>query len=141
MQRDNGQKPYETWYAFGRSQAIGDRGRKLLFPYMAAQPHFVYTDKEDMLIYCGYAIFSESEDDLLVLKRILESSVFDYYMQNTAKPYSTGYYSYAKNYVKGFGILQLSKVLKMKLLSFQDKDAINAYVEKLYNVSFKSVRR
>ncbi len=25
-------------------------------------------------------IFSESEEDLLVLKRILESSVFDYYM-------------------------------------------------------------
>lgn len=133
-QRDKGEKNYKTWYAFGRSQATGDRGRKLLFPYMTDRPHFVYTDNENMLIYCGYAIFSGNEEDLLVLKRILESSVFDYYMQHTAKPYATGYYSYAKNYVKGFGIPVLSNKQRVGLLSLQEPKAINGYVERLYNI-------
>lgn len=134
LQRDKGEKTYEAWYAFGRSQATGDRGRKLLFPYMTDHPHFVYTDNENLLIYCGYAIFSESEEDLLVLKRILESSVFDYYMKHTAKPYATGYYSYAKNYVKGFGIPRLSTKQRVNLLSLQGEKAINGYVEGLYNM-------
>ncbi len=133
-QRDKGEKTYEAWYAFGRSQATSDRGRKLLFPYMSDHPHFVYTDNENMLIYCGYAIFSESEEDLLVLKRILESSVFDYYMKHTAKPYSTGYYSYAKNYVKGFGIPILSNKQRISLLSLREPNSINCYVEGLYNI-------
>ena len=137
-QRDKGKKSYEEWYAFGRSQGTNNRGYKLLFPYMAARPHFVYTDNENMLIYCGYAIFSKSEEDLLVLKRILESSVFDYYMQHTAKPYTTGYYSYAKNYVKGFGIPLLNKTQRIELLSLQKKEEINKYIEILYNVSIKN---
>lgn len=135
-QRDKGEKTYEVWYAFGRSQATGDRGRKLLFPYMTDHPHFVYTGNENMLIYCGYAIFSENEEDLLVLKRILESSVFDYYMQHTAKPYATGYYSYAKNYVKGFGIPMLSHSQRLYLLSLQEPKDINDYVEGLYNIKY-----
>lgn len=132
--RDKGEKTYETWYAYGRSQATNDRGRKLLFPYMTARPHFIYTDNEDMLIYCGYAIFGESEEELLVLKRILESSVFDYYMRHTAKPYATGYYSYAKNYVKGFGIPLLNEKQRAELLTLQDKELINHYVERLYGI-------
>lgn len=133
--RDKGEKTYEAWYAFGRSQATNDRGLKLLFPYMTDHPHFVYTDNENMLIYCGYAIFGNNQDDLLVLKRILESSVFDYYMQHTAKPYATGYYSYAKNYVKGFGIPKLNEQQRAVLLSLQDSNDINSYVENLYGAS------
>lgn len=133
--RDKGEKTYEAWYAFGRSQATNDRGLKLLFPYMTDHPHFVYTDNENMLIYCGYAIFGDNQDDLLVLKRILESSVFDYYMQHTAKPYATGYYSYAKNYVKGFGIPKLNEQQRAVLLSLQDSNDINSYVENLYGAS------
>lgn len=132
--RDKGEKSYEAWYAFGRSQATCDRGRKLLFPYMTDRPRFVYTDNEDLLIYCGYAIFSDNEEDLLILKRILESSIFDYYMRHTAKPYATGFYSYAKNYVKGFGIPALSNEQRSDLLSLQGHDAINSYVEGLYSV-------
>jgi hypothetical protein len=102
---------------------------------MTDHPRFVYTDNENMLIYCGYAIFSENEEDLLVLKRILESSIFDYYMQHTSKPYATGYYSYAKNYVKGFGIPVLSSKQRVSLLSLQEQNAINGYVEGLYNMT------
>lgn len=33
----------------------------MLFPYMTDVPHFVFTDNEDMQIYCGYAIFHHDE--------------------------------------------------------------------------------
>lgn len=133
-ERDKGKGDYGAWYAFGRTQALNDKGLKLLFPYMAKKPHFVFTDNSDMLIYCGYAIFSESEKELLVLKRILESDVFDYYMKNTSKPYSSGYYSYAKNYMKHFGVCELSDQEKKELLSLKSKKRINEFVSDKYEV-------
>ena len=133
-ERDKGKGDYGAWYAFGRTQALNDKGLKLLFPYMAKKPHFVFTDNSDLLIYCGYAIFSESEKELLVLKRILESDVFDYYMKNTSKPYSSGYYSYAKNYMKHFGVCELSDQEKKELLSLKSKKRINEFVSDKYEV-------
>lgn len=133
--RDKGEGDYGAWYAFGRTQAIADSGKKLLFPYMSDMPHFVYMPQADMMIYCGYAIYNESETELLFLKRVLESSVFDYYMKHTSKPYSTGYYSYAKNYVKSFGIYPFTDQQKRHLLSLQSKEEVNSYLRMIYNVA------
>ena len=133
--RDKGEGDYEAWYAFGRTQAISDSGRKLLFPYMSDLPHFVYTSQEDMMIYCGYAIYNDSETELLFLKKVLESSVFDYYMKNTSKPYATGYYSYAKNYVKNFGLYPFTEEQKKHILSLQSKEEIDKYIKSIYSVA------
>ena len=134
--RDKGEGDYGAWYAFGRTQAIADSGRKLLFPYMSDLPHFVYMPQQDMMIYCGYAIYSESESELLFLKKVLESSVFDYYMRHTSKPYATGYYSYAKNYVKSFGLYPFSEQQKQHSLSLNSKAEIDHYVREVYGVAF-----
>lgn len=132
--RDKGEGEYEAWYAFGRTQAIADSGKKLLFPYMSDLPHFVYTSQKDMMIYCGYAIYNESETELLFLKKVLESSVFDYYMKNTSKPYSTGYYSYAKHYVKSFGIYPFTEEQKQYILSLRTKEEVDEYIRTIYQV-------
>jgi len=134
--RDKGNGNYRAWYAFGRTQALLDKGLKLLFPYMSKHPHFVFTDNVEMLIYCGYAIFSDSAEQLLILKKILESSVFNYYMQNTSKPYTSGYFSYAKNYVKHFGVCDLHKEEETELLNLLSKKEINAFVEDKYRILF-----
>ena len=133
--RDKGEGDYGAWYAFGRTQAIADSGRKLLFPYMSDLPHFVYMPQKDMMIYCGYAIYSESETELLFLKRVLESSVFDYYMRHTSKPYSTGYYSYAKNYVKSFGIYPFTEQQKQHILSLKTKSEVDDYLNMVYGIA------
>ncbi len=133
--RDKGEGDYGAWYAFGRTQAIADSGRKLLFPYMSDLPHFVYMPQKDMMIYCGYAIYSESETELLFLKRVLESSVFDYYMRHTSKPYSTGYYSYAKNYVKSFGVYPFSEQQKKHILSLKTKSEVDDYLNRVYGIA------
>ncbi|MCQ2259968.1 MAG: SAM-dependent methyltransferase [Bacteroidales bacterium] len=133
--RDNGEGDYAAWYAFGRTQAIADSGKKLLFPYMSDFPHFIYTSQKDMMIYCGYAIYNESETELLFLKKVLESSVFDYYIKNTSKPYSTGYYSYAKNYVKSFGIYPFTEEQKQHILSLRTKEEVNEYIRTVYQIA------
>jgi hypothetical protein len=82
-----------------------------------------------------YAIYSESETELLFLKRVLESSVFDYYVRHTSKPYSTGYYSYAKNYVKSFGIYPFTEEQKNHLLTLKSKTEVDNYVKAIYGLA------
>jgi adenine-specific DNA-methyltransferase len=134
QKRDKGNGDYGAWYAFGRTQALCDNGFKLLFPYMAKKPHFVFTDQKDMLIYCGYAVFHESADELKILKRILESKVFEYYMVNTSKPYSAGYFSYAKNYVKNFGVCRLSESDRHFLSNGANSSEINEFLIEKYGL-------
>lgn len=45
--RDKGNSEYGAWYAFGRTQALSDKGYKLLFPYIAKEPRFIFTDDKD----------------------------------------------------------------------------------------------
>lgn len=133
--RDKGEGEYPAWFAFGRTQALSDKGFKLLFPYMAKLPHFVFTPEKDLLFYCGYAIYSNSAEKLLTLKKILQSSVFHYYMQNTSKPYSAGYLSYAKNYVKGFGVCDLNPEEEQFLLNTDDGKEIDEFLMSKYEVA------
>ena len=135
QKRDKGNGDYGAWYAFGRTQALTDKGYKLLFPYIAKDPHFVFTDQKDMMIYCGYAIFNESVEELKILKRILESKVFDYYMQNTSKPYSSGYLSYAKNYVKNFGVCELTEKDRYFLSNGATKDEVDDFLIEKYQLT------
>ena len=133
--RDKGQGDYPAWYAFGRTQAISDHGIRMYFPYMSDKPHFVISEQQDLLMYCGYAIFCDDVRELKVMKRLLESDVFDYYIKNSSKPYSANYYAYAKNYVKNFGIYPMSKEQKNTLLGLRSKEEINRYVADLYKLS------
>lgn len=132
--RDKGQGDYPAWYAFGRTQAINDHGIRMYFPYMSDKPHFVISEQQDLLMYCGYAIFCDDVRELRVMKRLLESDVFDYYIRNSSKPYSANYYAYAKNYVKNFGIYPFSSKQKDIILGLQTREAINQYITELYQI-------
>ncbi|HKK80880.1 MAG TPA: hypothetical protein VJ909_01445, partial [Prolixibacteraceae bacterium] len=133
--RDKGSPKNYKWFEFGRSQAINDYGKKLLFPYMSSRPYFVYTNQEDLLIYAGYAIFCESERELQILKRILESDIFWYYIKNTSKPYSGNYFALAKNYVKDFSICELKNEEEDFLLNSNSIKEINGFLIEKYGVS------
>jgi type I restriction-modification system DNA methylase subunit len=133
--RDKGKPKKYKWFEFGRSQAINDYGKKLLFPYMSSQPYFVYTNQEDLLLYAGYAIFCESERELQVLKRILESDVFWYYIKNTSKPYSGNFYALAKNYVKDFSICSLTEDEEDFLLRTNSLKERNRFLTEKYEIS------
>jgi hypothetical protein len=139
LNRDKGKNAKYKWFEFGRTQALNDLGKKLLFPYMAGQPYFVYTDQDDLLLYAGYAVYFDSERELKVLKRILESKLFWYYIKKTSKPYSGNYFALAKNYVKDFGICNLDENEKDYLLSTDSFEERNDFLFEKYNINPKAI--
>ena len=132
--RDKGKREYEQWFAFGRSQALNIFGYKLLFPYIASEPHFVLSDDQNLLFYNGYAIVSNDIKSLKIIQKILRSKIFWYYIRHTSKPYGSEYFALAKNYVKNFGVVQLTKEQEEKLLKFETPQEIDHFLSKLYNI-------
>lgn len=132
--RDKESRTYAPWYAYGRTQALNIIGKKLLFPYLADKPYFVLTEDETLLFYNGYAIVSNSCRKLMVLRRILQSSVFWYYIKHTSKPYGGNYFALAKNYVKNFGIPKLTEAEEDIILNLNERD-LDSYIENLYGVT------
>lgn len=135
LNRDKGKNKKYQWFEFGRTQALNDFGKKLLFPYMAGQPYFVYSDQKDLLLYAGYAVYFDSERELKVLKRILESVIFWYYIKQTSKPYSGNFFALAKNYVKDFGICQLDENEKDYLLNTNSYTKRNKFLLDKYELN------
>lgn len=95
--RDNGKPNSQGWYAYGRTQGLNKYGKKLLFPTFSNKPKFMYIDNEDALFCNGYAIFENDRYNLNTLMKILNSSVMDYYIQNTSYAIEGRYYCYQKN--------------------------------------------
>lgn len=133
--RDKGKREYEQWFAFGRSQALNIVGYKLLFPYIASEPHFVLSEQQDLLFYNGYALVSNVKEDLLIVQKILRSKIFWYYIKHTSKPYGSDYYALAKNYIKNFGVVQLTSEQKRYMLGLDDNNAIDNFLMKLYKIT------
>ena len=132
--RDKGKREYEQWFAFGRTQAINISGYKLLFPYIAEYPYFVISEDKDLLFYNGYAIVCDNLQKLNVLQKILRSDVFLYYIKHTIKPYGSDYFALAKNYVKNFGLIELSDKEEKEILSLSSNAEINNYIKELYEL-------
>ena len=133
--RDKGNREYEAWYAYGRNQALLISGYKLLLPYITNEPCFVFTENQDLLFYNGYAIISDKSEDLIVLQKILMSKIFWFYIEATSKPYAGNYFSVAKNYIKNFGICDLTENEKNKLLLLNDKDTIDEFLKEKYKIN------
>ncbi|MFA6084635.1 class I SAM-dependent DNA methyltransferase [Mucilaginibacter sp.] len=130
--RDKGNRDYETWYAYGRRQSMDIHAYKLFFPHICDRPTFVLCEEMDLLFYNGMAIVSNSLEDLLVIKKIMESDLFFKYISNTTKDYSSGYISMSRNYLKNFGVYQLDAEQRATLLELND---VNAFLEELYGVN------
>lgn len=130
-QRDKGKGDYDAWYAFGRNQALTVQGYKLLFPYIADKPYFLLSEQKDLLFYNGYAIISDNLFELKVLQKVLQSSVFWYYIINTSKPYSHNYFALAKNFIKNFGVLDLTQQEQDFILN-SDMEVVNLFLEDIY---------
>lgn len=133
--RDNGKKKYDTWYAYGRNQALNITGLKLLFPYISDKPYFVYTNDIDLLFYNGYALISNSEEDLKFIQKVLKTDVFWYYIKKISKPYANNYFALAKNYIKNFSIPHFTKEEKSKFMRIKEVEKINKMLLDKYNIT------
>lgn len=137
--RDRGKGKYPAWYAYGRTQGMNNFGKKLLIPYISDAPVAVISLQEDLLFYCGYALYCEDVETLNILKIFLESDVFWYYIRHTSKPYSKGFMALAKNYITKFSIPTLTDVEKKQLISQQDSVARNYMIWEKYGIQKEQI--
>ncbi len=133
--RDKGKGNYEKWFAFGRTQSLEKVGNKLFFPkYSDTTPSFLFSNDDDLLFYNGQAIIGHSEDEMLLIKKILESRIFWYYIKTTSKPYSSEYYSLNGTYIKNFGVPNFTEEEINFIVNEDDKEIIDTFLENYYNV-------
>lgn len=59
-------------------------------------------------------------------------------LENTSKPYAGNYFSVAKNYIKSFGICDLSIDEREMLFNFTEQDKIDDFLMNKYNITLKS---
>ncbi len=134
--RDRGKGKYEKWFAFGRTQSLERVGNKLFFPKFSDQiPNYLISNDTDLLFYNGQAIIGHSTEEMRVIKKILESRLFWYYIKTTSKPYSSQYYSLDSLYIKNFGIPNFTKDDINFLLEESDQNVINTFLEDYYKVN------
>ena len=130
--RDKGKKKYPKWYAYGRTQALNLTGERLLFPHICDKPCFVDSEDRNLLFYDGYAIFANSSRKLEIVRRVVLSDVFWYYISRTSKPYSGGFFSLEKRYIKFFGIPNFKEDQEDVLLSFNNQETVNEWLKGFY---------
>lgn len=134
-ERDKGKGIYENWFAFGRTQSLEKIKNKMFFPkYSDRTPHFIINSDDDLLFYNGLAVVGSSETEMEIIKKIMESSIFWYYIKTTSKPYSSDYYSLNGNYIKNFGICKLTEKEKKFLLRETDENILNEFFEDKYKL-------
>lgn len=131
--RDKGKGKYEQWYAFGRTQSLEKIAHKLFFPkYSDITPSFIVDTNPELLFYNGLAVIANSLAELLLAKKIMESSIFWYYIASTSKPYASNYFSLNGNYINNFGVCYLSAEEKAFILEEDDKVVLDIFFQSKY---------
>lgn len=133
--RDKGNGDYENWFAFGRSQSLERVKNKLFFPKMSDRvPSYIINSDDNLLFYNGQAVIGHSENEMVFIKKIMESRLFWYYIKTTSKPYASEYYSLNGNYIKNFGICNLTEKEMNFVLKEDDKLVLDNFFELKYDI-------
>lgn len=136
LNRDKGKgKDYEIWYAYGRNQSLEMYDYKLFFPHITPTiPNYIINSDSNLLFVNGLAIVGKNKTELELLKKIMSSKIFWFYIVNSSKPYGSGYYSLSRNYIKNFGIYEFSEDQRDYILNSVDQEKIDSYLMQLYGI-------
>lgn len=134
--RDKGKgKNYENWYAFGRTQSLEKMVHKLFFPkFSDVTPSFLIDHDENLMFYNGLALIGDSEREVEIARKIMESKIFWYYIESTSKPYSKNYYSLNSTYINNFGVCDLTEDEKDYLLDETNQQMLDEFFEGKYGI-------
>lgn len=133
--RDKGKGNAVAWYAYGRSQGLGNNGRKLLFPTFSLHPKFMLEDSRQTLFCNGYAILESPQFDLEILQKILNSVVMDYYVSKTSYAIEGNYKCYQKKYIQRFSVPKFTDDELTYLKNEPDMGSINQFLIEKYGLS------
>lgn len=103
--RDRGDGPAERWYAFGRNVSItAGFADKIITPSLSDMPNFQRHNRPDATFYSGYAVKPRAGLDPDLLAQALNSPEMELHIDLISRPYSSGWMSYAKSYIKDFPV-------------------------------------
>lgn len=148
--RDKGSRPYENWYAYGRTQGLNKTGEKMLTPTFSDRPRFMMLRKKDALFCNGYSVmlpdakqsaidvssFKKQHMTFDLLGRILNSRVMDYYIRKTSYVIEGGYYCYQKQFIETFSIPEFSENEISQILREDDQRRIDELLVRKYDLTF-----
>lgn len=137
-QRDKGKGDYENWFAFGRCQSLEKVKYKMFFPHIADRiPNYSICSDENLLFYNGMALIGQSKSELEVIRKIMESRLFWFYIKNSSKPYAADYYSLSSTYIKNFGVCELTLDEIDYVINEQDRHLLDLFIEKKYGIELE----
>lgn len=133
--RDKGGGDYPQWFAFGRTQSLELMKYKLFFPHLTPHtPNFIINTDENLFFYNGLAVIGKNEAGLAFLSKLMSSRLFWFYLRNTSKPYTSGYISMSKNYIKDFGVYNFTAEEIEYVINQNDKKILDAFFEEKYQI-------
>lgn len=142
--RDKGGIEYPEWYAYARTQGLNFSGKKLLTPTFSSEPRFLLEQDENALFCNGYAIYSIDESNLFskveqklnldTIRKILNSSVMDYYIKRTSVSIEGGYPCYQKNFIELLGIPNFTPDELGLLNQIEDRKRIDNFLVEKYGI-------
>lgn len=136
--RDNGEGKYPEWFAFGRTQSLEKSKYKLFFPHITPHiPNYIINTDENLYFYNGIAVIGSNKRELMLLQKVMSSRIFWFYIESTSKPYSAGYLSLSKNYIKDFGVYNFSEEDINYILKEDDVNSLNSFIESKYEVDLR----
>lgn len=153
--RGKGKKVFDPFYSWGRTQGITRFGKKLLNPTFSKHPRFLFVPEEDAYYTNGYGIYFDrentksnslfeksihemsKEENILLVQKILNSKVMDYYISNTSVSIQGGFSCYQKNFIEKFTIPDFSKDEIKILKVLNKKNEIDEFLFKKYELNSK----
>lgn len=149
--RDKGKVTFEPFFAWGRTQGLARKGKKILNPTFSRRPRFLLAKEEESFFTNGYGLyFREQENNGLfselinpitqlenidVVQKILNSRVMDYYITKTSVAIEGGYPCYQKNFIEKFTIPELSQEEIDTLRSLASPQEIDEFLIGRYHLN------
>lgn len=103
--RDKGKFDAGRWYAFGREFGLLTTfGDKIITSGMNKKPNFQLCPSPKYTFYAGYCVKPKTGINIKDLIPVLNSGEMDFYIRCTSRDYQNGWKSYAKSFIRDYGI-------------------------------------
>lgn len=131
--RDKGKKSYPIWLAWGRTQGMDYKGKRLYTRTFYHKPDFMLDKGEDNLFCNGYAVFCKK--NIKAIQKILNSKVMEFYIKKTSVEIEGNYQCYQKNFIEKFNIPFLTDKEWSYLENEDNKTKIDDWLIKKYKLN------
>ena len=153
--RGKGKEEFTPFYSWGRTQGITRFGKKILNPTFSKHPRFLFVPEKDAYYTNGYGIYFDrdnsntvslfedathsmsKEENILIVQKILNSILMDYYVSNTSVSIQGGFPCYQKNFIEKFTIPNFSQEEINILKNLNDKLEIDEFLIEKYKVKIQ----